>query len=288
VIILRDLRRAAAARLTAAGIETPDLDARLLIGHALGLERHHFLTQAERPVTADEADRAHALIERRAAREPVSRILGRREFWSLDFDLGSATLDPRPDTETAVEAVLKAVGDRSAPLSLLDLGAGTGCILLALLSELPNATGTGLDISPQAVAVATANAARLGLGGRARFVAGDWNQGLANLFPDRRFDVIVSNPPYIPQADVASLEPEVARFDPPAALVGGADGLEAYRALSPQVKLRLNKGGLVVFEVGIGQAGDVEALLTAAGLTPGGTAADLAGIDRCVIARTEG
>lgn len=285
---LRDLRRVSVTRLKGAGVDTPDLDARLLIQHALGLPRDHFLTRADQPVPPEGIEGVLALIERRARREPVSRILGHREFWSLDFALGPATLDPRPDTETVVETVLDTIADRQAPLSVLDLGTGTGCILLALLSELANAVGVGIDISPEAAAVAGDNAARLGLADRARFVIGDFGADLARLLAGRRFDVVVSNPPYIPNPDIATLDPEVKRFDPWAALAGGHDGLDAYRALAPQVAEVLNAGALVVFEVGAGQASTVASLLSAAGLIPAGTKRDLTGIERVVVARTEG
>ena len=277
---LKQIRRAAESRLREAGVDTPELDARLLVEHALSLTRNDLFTKADSPIPDADADRLRALIERRAAHEPVGRILGHREFWTLDLALNADTLEPRPDTETLVEAVLKAIPDRAAPLRLLDLGTGTGCILLALLAELPNASGLGVDLSPNAVAASAANAERNGLGDRARFQTGNWADGLSE-----RFDVVVSNPPYIPSAEIATLAPEVREHDPLRALDGGADGLDAYRIIAAQLPGLLVPGGIAGLEVGQGQAGDVARLLDAAGLAPGGIFKDLGGIERCVLGR---
>ncbi|MCW2244119.1 peptide chain release factor N(5)-glutamine methyltransferase [Azospirillum canadense] len=277
---LRDLRRAAESRLREAGVDTPDLDARLLIEHALTFTREDLLFKADTPIPDADAARVMALVERRAAHEPVGRILGHREFWTIDLALNPDTLEPRPDTETVVEAVLKAVPDPAAPLRLLDLGTGTGCILLALLAELPRSSGVGVDLSPNAAAAAADNAARNGLAGRARFQAGNWGEGLAG-----RFDVVVSNPPYIPSADIPTLAPEVREHDPLRALDGGADGLDAYRAIAAQLPGLLEPGGLAALEVGQGQADDVAGLLRAAGLEVRGVFSDLGGVERCVLAR---
>lgn len=276
---VRALLEQAAARLRAAGIDSAHLDARLLAGAALGFSREQLLIHAREPAGAEAAARLEALLARRLAREPVSRILGRREFWSLEFALSPETLDPRPDSETVIEAAL-AVTPRDRPLAILDLGTGSGCLLLALLSELPLAHGLGIDRSAGAVETATANAERLGLAGRAGFERRDWRDGLAGVF-----DLVVANPPYIPEGEIAGLEPEVARFDPLAALAGGLDGLDAYRRLAPLLPDLLSGHGTVIFEVGAGQAPRVAALLEAAGLLVAGTSADLSGIERCVIAR---
>ena len=277
---LKQLRRAAEARLRAAGVDTPDLDARLLVEHALALPREALFTRADEAIPEADAARVLALVERRAAHEPVGRILGHREFWTIDLALNPDTLEPRPDTETVVEAVLKALPNSTAALRLLDLGTGTGCILLALLAELPNATGMGVDLSPNAVAAAAANAARNGLDGRARFQTGNWGEGLAE-----RFDAVVSNPPYIPSSDIATLAPEVREHDPLRALDGGADGLDAYRAIAAQLPGLLLPGGIAALEVGQGQAADVARLLDAAGLAVQGVFRDLGGVERCVLAR---
>ncbi|MGF1631655.1 MAG: peptide chain release factor N(5)-glutamine methyltransferase [Kiloniellaceae bacterium] len=271
----------AARRLADAGVDDPRRDARLLVCRLLGGGPELLLAHPEQPLSAAEAARIEAAVVRRVLREPVSRILGQREFWSLSFTLNGDTLDPRPDSETLVEAVLTALPDRSLPLRILDLGTGTGCLLLALLSELPRATGCGIDISAAAVALAGENAARLELGGRARFLRHSWDDGLD--LAGETWDVIVANPPYVASGEIAGLAPEVAGYDPPAALDGGADGLDAYRTLIPAAVGILRPGGLIALEVGRGQAGPVEALLAAAGVAPLRRAADLAGIERCLL-----
>ena len=228
---------------------------------------------------APAAERLEALLRRRVAREPMAYILGRREFWSLDLAVAPATLTPRPDSETLVAAVLDELPDRQAKLRLADFGTGSGCLLLALLSELPAASGIGVDIDADAAEVARGNAARLGLGPRMQVVQGEWGRSL-----DGPFDVIVSNPPYIATGDLAGLEPELG-YEPRLALDGGADGLVAYRALIPDAARLLRSGGLLALEIGVGQAEAVEALLVACGLTPLGRRRDLALIERCVLAR---
>ncbi|MEO3427213.1 peptide chain release factor N(5)-glutamine methyltransferase [Pelagibius sp. CAU 1746] len=273
---------AARDRLAAAGIEEAQRDARLLVCRLLGGGPELLLGSPERQLTAEEAGKVEAAVDRRAAREPVSRILGEREFWSLPFALNAATLDPRPDSETLVEAVLAQTAARGAALRLLDLGTGSGCLLLALLSELPKATGCGIDVSAEAVAQAAANAQRLGLAARARFLRHSWDDGLS--LAGGSWDIIVSNPPYIVSAEIAALAPEVAGYDPAAALDGGADGLAAYRSLIPAAAAVLAPGGLLALEIGRGQAGAVEELLVAAGLKPLRRARDLAGIERCLLA----
>jgi release factor glutamine methyltransferase len=272
--------QAAARRLDAAGLPNARLDARLLVAYAVGLDADALRLDPDRPLDAAARTRLDALLDRRArAREPVARILGHREFWSLSFALSSATLDPRPDSETVVEAVLRRIPDRQAPLRLLDLGTGTGCLLLALLSELPNATGIGIDIDPEAASIAAANAAALGLDTRARFIIGNWTEGLTG-----RFDWIVSNPPYIETGVIDALEPEVARHDPRMALDGGPDGLDAYREITRGLRGLLTLRGSVALEIGAGQQAAVSALLDRCGLTVEATDRDLAGRPRCVVA----
>ena len=269
----------AGEHLARAGVAEPRRDARLLLGEVMGGGIGTVVGHPERMLDAAQWKGFWAAVARRAAREPVSRILGRREFWSLEFQVTPATLDPRPDSETLVQAVLDRIPDRAAPIELLDLGTGTGCLLLALLSELPQATGLGVDIDPAAVAVARENATRLGLARRAVLRSGDWLDGLSGTW-----QVIVSNPPYIIERDLRGLAPEVVRYDPPRALSGGADGLAAYRRLIPQAVKHLAARGLLALEVGADQAEHVECLIAAAGLVPSGRASDLAGIDRCVLA----
>lgn len=269
----------AADRLGRVGIDTALLDARLLLAEVVGMPPMALWAKPERELNPAEAARFDAMVERRAAREPVSHLLGRRGFWTLDLHVTADTLDPRPDTETLVEAVLARVPDKARPLRLLDFGTGTGCILLALLSELRHAGGLGVDKSPAALAVARANAASCGLAGRVDFRLGDWGAGL-----EERFDVITANPPYIPDGAIDGLEPEVARFEPRLALAGGPDGLDCYRALAPDLARLLVPGGLAALEVGMGQAGEVAAILAAAGLRIEAVRRDLAGVERCVLA----
>jgi len=274
-------RRALAARLRTAGNDSAELDARLLLGHALGLDLTGLIGAAQRQMTPDESARLEAFARRRLAGEPVARILGEKEFWGLPLKLSAATLVPRPDTETVVELaleLLRAGGGLSRPLRVADLGTGTGAILLALLSELPAAQGFGTDISADALQTAAANAARTGLANRTTFVACDYASGLSGPF-----DLIVSNPPYIRSADIAALAAEVRNHDPVAALDGGADGLDAYRTLIPQAALRLAPGGVLVVEAGAGQSTGIQALMAKAGLTPDtAPKADLGGIARAV------
>ncbi|TWB41799.1 peptide chain release factor N(5)-glutamine methyltransferase [Nitrospirillum pindoramense] len=283
---LRTVLKAAEARLAAAGCASPRLDVRLLAEEALGWSRTVLLLEGDRPVPAEAQAALAAFVERRAAREPVSRILGKREFWSLEFRLAPDTLDPRPDTETLVETALRHLPDGGRPRRLLDLGTGSGCILLALLSELPGAWGLGVDIAPGAARAAAANARHLGFAGRSAFLVGSWTDALADGAPGGRFDAIVSNPPYIPAADIAGLEPEVRTFDPLRALDGGADGLAPYRHLAKVAGGLLIPGGLLAVEHGAGQGADVAALFTAGGLEVLERVDDLAGHDRVVAART--
>jgi release factor glutamine methyltransferase len=268
----------AARRLAAAAIPEPRREARLLLGEAAALGIEALLAYPERSLAAAAAMRFETLVARRAAREPLAQILGRREFWSLSFEVTRDTLVPRPESETLVEAGLALVTDRDAPLRLLDLGTGTGCLLLALLSELPRARGLGIDLSAAALAVAERNAAALGLAGRAEFALGDW--GAAS---GRTFDLVVSNPPYVPEADIATLEPEVARHEPALALAGGPDGLACYRALARSLPGLLAPGGRAALEVGLGQMDAVAGIMAAAGLAEQGRRLDLAGIPRCLI-----
>lgn len=262
-------------------VDSAELDARLLTAHALGLDLTGMIKAARRQLTSDESACLEDFARRRLAGEPVARIIGEKEFWGLSFKLSPTTLVPRPDTETVVELaleLLRAGGDLDRPLRIADLGTGSGAILLALLSELPAATGIGTDISEAALQTAAANAARAGLSDRATFVACDYASGLSGTF-----DLIVSNPPYIRTADIDGLAAEVKKHDPLAALDGGADGLDAYRALIPQAARLLAPGAPLVVEAGEGQSADIRGLMTSAGLAPAiAPKADLAGIPRAV------
>jgi release factor glutamine methyltransferase len=277
-------RRTLTVRFKSNAIDSAELDARILVGAVTGLDLTGMITAASRLVTEAEAARLDDFTRRRLAGEPVARILGLKEFWGLPLQLSAATLVPRPDTETVVELALEML--RASPpsgcrLRIADLGTGSGAILLALLSELPDAFGYGTDISVAALRTAHRNATDLGLGSRAEFVACDYAAALAGPF-----DLIVSNPPYIRSADIAGLATEVRDHDPLAALDGGADGLDAYHALIPQAARLLAPGGVLAVEVGAGQSADVERLMTSTGLTlEGPPKADLAGIRRAVAGR---
>jgi release factor glutamine methyltransferase len=270
--------REAGKRLAAAGVEDAPRDARLLLQASSGLSPATLVAFPERGIDAAALARFHRLVERREKREPMAQILGEREFWSLRFRVTADTLDPRPDSETLVQAVLDRVVDRNAPLRLVDFGTGTGCLLLALLHDLPNATGLGVDQSAAALAVAAENARSLGLEKRATFRQGDWDDGIAPPF-----DIVISNPPYIARATIEELQPEVARFEPRLALDGGVDGFDAYRTLLPATARLLRPGGSAAFEVGLDQADSVAAIGTACGLRHIATARDLSGIPRVVL-----
>ena len=265
--------------LTEAGIDSAALDARLLVAAALGVSVERVIAWPEQEVAAEAAGRLEALLRRRVAREPMAQILGHREFWSLDFAVTRDVLTPRPDSETLIQAVLDQSPDRTRALAILDLGVGSGCLLLTLLRELPHARGVGVDASAAALGVAQQNAERLGLAGRVRLVHGDW---LADV--RERFDVIVGNPPYIRTRDLEQLAPEL-KYEPRAALDGGADGLAAYRAIAPELHRALAPGGFACVEIGHDQAADVAAILRAAGLDAYRRDTDLSGRDRCLSAR---
>jgi release factor glutamine methyltransferase len=261
-----------------AGIEDAQVDARLLIGHALHLDRARLVAQSDRVLEAREITVISALAARRLKREPVSRILGQKEFWSLPLRVTPDVLVPRPETETVVEVALDFVvrgGLRMEKLRILDVGTGSGALLLALLRELPNAIGTGTDVSPAALDVARANAAQCGLESRCSFVVCDIAAGVQGPF-----DLLVSNPPYIAHGEIASLAPEVRDYDPNVALDGGEDGLAAYRAIAAEALQLLAAGGRLFVELGAGQEAAVRTLFTNAGLTVGAARKDLAGISR--------
>ncbi len=277
-----NVRRDVARRLRERGIDSPDLDARLIVGHALGLDHAGLARADERDLDADELAVVEALVARRLAGEPVARILGTKEFWSLPIVLSPAVLVPRPETETVVEQAIAAVdrnGARTRALRIADLGVGSGAILLALLSELPNAFGVGTDRDPAALAVARDNARRLGLDARAAFVACDFGAALSS-----GFDLVVTNPPYIASDDIAALSAEVRDFDPPRALDGGPDGLAAYRAIAADARRLLSPSAHLIAEFGDGQSEAVTALLAAQGLGCFRIGADLAGVSRTITA----
>jgi len=266
----------------AAGLDSPIADARLLLQAAADVQRIDIVTDPHRPLPVDAAARLDAMTARRLAREPVAYITGRQGFWTLDLEVSPAVLIPRPDTEALVHTGLALLTDVAAP-RILDIGVGSGAILLALLAERPDATGIGLDASADALAVAERNAARLGLSARVQLALSHWGGAVRE-----RFDLVVSNPPYIETGAIAGLAPEVARFEPFAALDGGPDGLAAYRALAPDLARLTTPGGAFALEFGLGQGEDAAAILAGAGLLVEGRRLDLSGHERVVFGRNPG
>ncbi len=269
MIATSDAARLVAARLAAAGIEDARREARLILAAAHGVDATGLLLLDELDETKFEP-----MVQRREAREPLAYILGRREFWGLIFEVSQATLIPRPDSETIVEAALAAC---PAPARVLDLGTGTGCLLLAVLHERQGAFGVGVDLVPEAAALAARNARRLGMAKRAAFMAGDWAAAL-----NGRFDLVLSNPPYISCADIADLMPEVAQFEPRSALDGGPDGLAAYRHIIGLLPGILSENGVAVLELGVGQAPTIINVAALAGFSVI-TTRDLGGIERAAV-----
>ena len=269
---------AARRRLEAAGVDSPVIDARLLVEAAAGATRVDIITDPHRALSDEQTEALEAYVARRERREPVSHILGRKGFWKIMVGVTRDVLTPRPDTETLVDLALKNFPEGRV-FSILDLGVGSGAILLAILAERPGAKGLGVDVSEEALAVARENAANLGLAGRVALLRGDWTQGLA----EASFDLVVSNPPYIPTADIEGLQPEVSRYEPRLALDGGRDGLDAYRILAPEILRVVKPGGRFLVEIGFDQADAVQTLFKAAGGKEIVTVRDLANKDRVVM-----
>ena len=267
-------------RLEAAGVDTPVLDARLLLEAGAGVSRLEIVTDPRREMSDAQVDAVNTLTKRREAREPVSHIVGHKHFWTLNLDVNADVLTPRPETEFVVEAGLQATLPADAPHRILDLGAGSGAIILALLQDRPNATGVAIDISERALEVVRKNAEKLGVADRLEIRQNDWAKDL-----DERFDVVVSNPPYIRSGDIEGLAPEVSRYEPHLALDGGEDGFVAYRIIASALPRLLKPGGTFAFEVGHGQAEGVKALVEAQGLIADEPRRDLAGIPRVVVGR---
>lgn len=276
---LRAALQAATARLAKAGIEQPGLDARLLLQHISGHSHESLLLADDSALPPAQAAAFEALLLRRVAREPVSHLLGVREFWGRPFHVTPDVLTPRPDSETLIEAVLARVSDRATPASILDLGTGTGCLLLTLLAELPGARGLGVDASEAALAVAARNADALKLAPRATFLQGDWCTNL----PPKKYEIVVANPPYIASNAIHALMLEVAEYEPPLALDGGDDGLMCYRKIAAGLPPHLSPRAIVAMEVGAGQHNAVAGIFSDAGLRLDAMVPDLAGILRCVV-----
>jgi release factor glutamine methyltransferase len=271
-VTIAEALRAGTSRLQGIA-DNPRLEARILLSHALGASQNDLIRDPGRPIDTTGFE---ALIQRRMTHEPIAHITGLREFWSLGFEVSPATLIPRPDSETVVEAALAAFAGRRPPGRILDLGTGTGCLLLALLHEYQGAFGVGVDLSPAAAALARRNAIKLGLIDRAAIATGYWMDLLRG-----RFDLIVSNPPYIAEADMAELMPDVAVYEPLLALAAGADGLDAYRVIIPQLRESLTDGGVAVLELGAGHAKLVSEIAAGSGLDAS-LRHDLAGIPRAI------
>jgi release factor glutamine methyltransferase len=287
VTTLHQCRTNIIAALAGRGIDTAELDARLLISHALGLEGVAYFTSSGRELDDGEVRAVAELLARRLAGEPVSRIIGRRGFWKHEFVLGAATLDPRPDSETLIETALDLIEEQNrqdTPLQVLDLGTGSGALLLSLLLEWPETTGLGVDRSAEALEIAARNAERLKCADRVRFQQGHWLRDC-----EQRYDVIVCNPPYIPEEEIDRLAPEVAQYDPREALDGGADGLDPYREIFPKLADHLKGDGVALFEFGVGQHEDLVRLAADAGLAPAigedGLVKDLTGRERVLVVR---
>lgn len=277
VMTVGDLVRAVAGSLVAAGVALPALEARLLVGYVLRLDAARVFAYPERTVAAADVGAVCDLAARRGRGEPLAYILGEREFWSLPIRVTPDVLIPRPETELIVETALALHGAAAGSPRILDIGSGSGCILLALLSELPDARGVGVDVSEAALRVARDNARRLALASRCDFVCGDWGAAIAGTF-----DLVVANPPYVDDAGFASLTPEIRAFEPTMALRGGLDGLDAFRAIGRDLRRLVAAGGRAVVEVGDGQARRVENLFAEAGLRTMMVGRDLAGHERCL------
>ncbi|MBD3834116.1 peptide chain release factor N(5)-glutamine methyltransferase [Brevundimonas bullata] len=269
--------KGAQARLKAAGVDSPSIDARLLLEAATGAGRVDILTDPYRELDADKIAALDAMIDRRVRREPVSRILGKKGFWKIMLNVTPDVLSPRPDTETLLDVIVRAFPPHRA-FEMIDLGTGSGAILLATLMERAGARGVGTDISTEAIAVARENAANLDLNGRCTFIRTDWAAG----FAEDSFDLVVSNPPYIPTGDIPGLDPEVREHDPHLALDGGPDGLQPYRDLAPEIARILRPEGVFAVEIGWDQGAQVKALFEAAGFTGVKVVKDLGDRDRVV------
>lgn len=274
---LLSLRKEIEKSLTEASIEEAALDARLLISHALGLNSIDYATQGERPISDEDYEKIITLRDQRLLRIPMSQIFGEKEFWSINFKVTKDTLTPRPDSETLIEAVLREIPDKNAALNIVDMGTGSGCLLLSLLCELPNATGLGIDISEKALKIAKENSENLNLSSRADFIISNWTE---NLPGDAKFDIIISNPPYIGLNEKNDLSPEVKDHEPAIALFSGPEGLDDYGKIAQLIGPHLSPDGLLALEIGHTQAANVKEIFTSAGFNNISLHKDLAGRDR--------
>lgn len=269
---------AAIERLQKAGCENPFLDAGLLIAQAIGKSREYVLGHKEYLLNEKESERLQWLLNRRFNREPMAHILGKREFYGLEFQVTKDVLDPRPDSETLIEAVLEHIQNPQHPYKLLDMGTGSGCLLLTLLYHLPLAKGIGVDIASKALSIARNNAKMLGLEPHSQFIQSDWFENI-----NGRFDIIISNPPYIPKDDIAGLSPEVREYEPLRALTDGKDGLQVYELLAENLALFCSEGAMIALEIGQGQESEVIRLMESREFQLVESRRDLAGIIRCLL-----
>ncbi|MDP7100148.1 MAG: peptide chain release factor N(5)-glutamine methyltransferase [Rhodospirillales bacterium] len=265
--------------LAAAGIEEPRLEARMLMSFAAGIDQSRILGYPEDEIAVKSLAELSKFAARRKSGEPIAYITGQKEFWSLNFKVSRETLIPRPDSETLIEAVLGELPDKNASLKILDLGTGTGCLLLALLSELPNALGLGVDSNPKTCDIARDNANQLGLVSRVTIQQRDWLTGL-----NGNFNIIISNPPYIVESEIAALEPDVNQFEPHLALSGGADGLAAYHLIATQCSAHLTPDGFLAVECGMGQIPDIKGIFLKNNLKIKSIHRDIANVERCILA----
>ena len=279
-MILQDKLISAKKTLSEAGIGTAFLDAELLLAYSLEKNREFIIGHPEYKLSIEEQKSFDDIIGRRIKREPVAKIIGKKEFWGREFVVSQKTLDPRPDSETIIYSVFELYPDRKSNIKIMDLGTGSGCLLLTLLAEYPYASGIGIDISEEALNVAKTNADKLGLAKRGSFVLNNWTEGISG-----KFDLIISNPPYIKNSDIEHLEPEVSGYDPYLALAGGVDGLDCYKFIAPAVRHFLNENGHIVFEFGMGQENDIRNIIENSGMKFISFKSDMAGLPRCIVAR---
>ncbi len=277
-ILAKEALRWAILKLQQERIESASLDGRILLEYVLGVSREQLLFSLELPITTEQYNRLGILVEKRAQRQPIAQLIGKREFWGMNFVVSENTLDPRPDSETLIEYVLERIKNRADVFRILDLGTGTGCLLLALLSELPAANGVGVDYCDDALLVAKENSMALGFAGRSQFMRSDWCEQL-----EGKFDIILANPPYIPTKVIPTLDPEVSEFEPMLALDGGEDGFSCYRKIMKALPNVLAKNGFAAFELGMGQQRELTSLAVENGLEVVGIRNDLSGIARCII-----
>ncbi len=289
MITLGGMLNELAEKLASAGIGEPRLEARMILTDIGDIDDSRLIGFPDDTMDTAVETEIRDVVARRCKGEPLAHILGHKEFWSLSLWVTKDTLIPRPDSETAIELALDYLDekgfDRRSPWRILDLGTGSGCLLLALLTELPEATGLGIDISKQACKVAQKNTEELGLADRVRIICGDWTtENLAASSPDQTFDIILCNPPYIPESDIATLARNVRDYEPRLALNGGADGLDAYRHLAPKISGLLTQNGAVIFEFGMGQVVDIKKIIEKNDLKVKSIRSDISKVDRCILA----